>query len=192
MEDNSRELAAFFTKNLLRGLFSFALFLIAFIFLRDWILSHYNEWLLPIAEQPFLLYLFFFANELIFGLIPPEAFMLLFIPFGTSFFIKQILWMTLLSYCGGFLAFLLGRFSQRFPKFNLYQRIPKLANWHSMYHKYGGWLIFIAAVTPVPFALVSMLFGSLKYPFGKYALYASLRFIRFVLYGYIFWLANSI
>ena len=188
-QDNARQ---FFAKNLLKGLLSFAAFLIAFIFFRDWILSNYEQWLKPIADQPFVLYCVFFLNELVFGLIPPEVFMLFFIPKGAAYFAQQIILMTILSYCGGFIAFSFGRFLQQFPSFDLLTRIPKLAKWKPYYDKYGGWLIFVSAVTPVPFAFTSLLVGWLKYPISKYLLYGSLRFIRFVLYGYLFWLANSI
>lgn len=192
MESNQDSAKSFFTKNLLRGLLSFVLFIVAFIFFRDWILTHYEEWLQPIADQPFVLYCVFFLNELFLGLISPEVFMLFFIPKGAAYFTQQIIIMTILSYCGGFLAFSLGRFFRQFPKLDLFVKMPKLAKWKPYYDKYGGLIIFVAAVTPVPFAFTSLMVAWLGYPISKYLLYGSLRFIRFVLYGYLFWLANSI
>lgn len=181
----------FFTRNLIQGLLFFAVFLIAFVFLRDWILAHYEQWLQPIADQPFFLYVVFFLNELIFGFIPPEVFMVIFLPQGTEYFINQIILMTILSYCGGFMAYTGGKILSNYPRLDLLGNFPKLAKWQPFYNKYGGLLIFAAAVTPIPFALVSLLCGWLKYPLGRYMLYGSLRFVRFVLYGYLFWLANS-
>ena len=47
--------------------------------------------------------------------------------------------------------------------------------------------IVVAALTPLPFALVSLVTGALRYPHKKYLLYSSFRVLRFVAYGIIIW-----
>lgn len=56
-----------------------------------------------------------------------------------------------------------------------------------MYKKWGGALIVISAMTPLPFATISLISASLGFPYLNYAIFASTRFIRFLIYGLIFW-----
>ncbi|MEM6877340.1 MAG: cbb3-type cytochrome c oxidase subunit I, partial [Bacteroidota bacterium] len=45
---------------------------------------------------------------------------------------------------------------------------------------FWGWqsIILMAAITPVPFALVSLISGAVNYPFKGYMKYAAVRFLR--------------
>ena len=55
------------------------------------------------------------------------------------------------------------------------------------FYKYGGFLVIVAAVTPIPFSGICMLVGSLRYPFNKFLLFAMARFVRFTVYAAIIW-----
>ena len=55
---------------------------------------------------------------------------------------------------------------------------------------FGIYLILIAALTPLPFSAVCILIGSVRYSFGRFALLATSRFIRFGIYALVFWEAN--
>ena len=47
-------------------------------------------------------------------------------------------------------------------------------------------MLVLAALTPIPFSPISMLSGSLRFPFKKYVLYSLTRIIRVMLYGLVF------
>jgi membrane protein YqaA with SNARE-associated domain len=60
----------------------------------------------------------------------------------------------------------------------------KLAEQVSLFRRYGGLVIFISALTPLPFSPVSVVAGMIDYPFKLYWLVAMSRFLRFFLYAY--------
>jgi membrane protein YqaA with SNARE-associated domain len=84
----------------------------------------------------------------------------------------------------GYLTFLIGRFFynrdglKRFRNTLLKEQCPLLK-------KYGLFLIIVAALTPLPWAAISLLVGSAGYPSKRYLKYALFRFLRFAIYGYI-------
>ena len=49
--------------------------------------------------------------------------------------------------------------------------------------KWGGFIIVVGALLPVPFAMTSMAAGLIKYRFRTYLLFGLLRFARFYLYA---------
>ena len=183
MSKRRKETLKFFTKNLLKGLLSFV-----FILGILWIASKYlpDDWMSyiePLRDRPALIYSIFFASEVLFGLIPPEIFMVWALG-GTALYYIQVIWfLTLLSYAGGIVAFFIGRFLlfRKFKMTNTYREYSRT------YRRFGGVLILISAITPVPFALISMISASFGFRFAKYMQYASLRLLRFVVYGYFVW-----
>jgi len=58
--------------------------------------------------------------------------------------------------------------------------------------KYGGFLVIVAAATPLPFSGICMLVGAVQYNFGRFLMFAATRFLRFGLYAYVIWQANAI
>jgi membrane protein YqaA with SNARE-associated domain len=54
-----------------------------------------------------------------------------------------------------------------------------------MFRKFGSALIIAAALTPLPWALISMLVGSTEYPLKRFSAFALFRVLRFAVYGYI-------
>jgi membrane protein YqaA with SNARE-associated domain len=53
--------------------------------------------------------------------------------------------------------------------------------------RYGGYLVFVGAVTPVPFSATCMLAGSVDLPFKNFLLICITRIIRFAVYGWMVW-----
>jgi len=49
--------------------------------------------------------------------------------------------------------------------------------------KWGGFLIVVGALLPVPFAISSLAAGIIRYKFSYYLLFGLLRFVRFAVYG---------
>lgn len=62
----------FLIKNLLRGILWFAVIITAFILAEEYIRSTFEHDLEAIQDKPIIMFMVFFASEVIFGLIPPE------------------------------------------------------------------------------------------------------------------------
>lgn len=180
----------FIGRQVFRAILMLGIIMLSLFLVNRYFKEYYEAWLLPLTEQPFLLYGVFLTSETIIGIIPPEIFMdfarvAADSNFGT--YMWDVLTLAVFSYLGGIIAFYLGRFSQRIPWiYNLIhsERNQQVVNY---YRKYGGVMIVIAAITPVPFGLVSMITGSMGYTFKRFMLFASPRILRFVLYGWIIW-----
>jgi membrane protein YqaA with SNARE-associated domain len=123
---------------------------------------------------------FFFLSETVLGLIPPE----LFIAWAgkTAQPVLNLSLIALLSYLGGMTSYFLGRWSLKIPSIHNYLEV-KMAKQLIMARKWGGILIAVGAMLPLPFSIGSLVAGMLRYPFKYWLLIGLLRFLRFVIYG---------
>ena len=128
--------------------------------------------------------LLFFISESFTGLVPVDLFVV-----WTQKFESPHAWLALLgilSYTGGVISYQIGRWISHWPKVKAYTE-RKMAGYIDFVQKWGGAFIIIAALFPfTPFSLVVIAVSLLKYPFGKFLLYALSRLVRFVLQGFIF------
>ncbi|WP_299336632.1 VTT domain-containing protein [uncultured Psychroserpens sp.] len=122
----------------------------------------------------------FFISETIFGLIPPEIFIAWSGKTSTPWQFLSAL--ALLSYLGGLLSYWLGQLFTTIPAVHRYLEL-KMAKQLKNSKKWGGFLIIIGALLPVPFAISCMTAGIIKYPFKGVVFYGSLRILRIFLYG---------
>jgi membrane protein YqaA with SNARE-associated domain len=123
---------------------------------------------------------FFYVSETVLGLIPPE----LFIAWAgeTSTPILNLFLIAVLSYLGGFTSYWIGRRALRIPSLHNYLEV-KMAKQLVMARKWGGLLIAVGALLPLPFAMASLVAGMLRYPLKSWMLVGLLRFLRYALYG---------
>ncbi|AGC78523.1 membrane protein DedA with SNARE-associated domain [Nonlabens dokdonensis] len=123
---------------------------------------------------------FFYVSETVLGLIPPE----LFIAWAgeTSTPIINLSLIALFSYLGGFTSYWIGRRALKIPSLHNYLEV-KMAKQLVMARKWGGVLIAVGALLPLPFSMASLVAGMLSYPVKSWALVGLLRFVRFALYG---------
>ncbi|WP_415181242.1 YqaA family protein [Nonlabens sp.] len=123
---------------------------------------------------------FFYVSETVLGLIPPE----LFIAWAgeTSTPILNLSLIAVLSYLGGFTSYWIGRRALRIPSLHNYLEV-KMAKQLVMARKWGGLLIAVGALLPLPFSIASLVAGMLRYPLKSWMLIGLLRFMRFALYG---------
>ncbi|WP_374004441.1 YqaA family protein, partial [Nonlabens sp.] len=123
---------------------------------------------------------FFYVSETVLGLIPPE----LFIAWAgeTSTPILNLSLIAVLSYLGGFTSYWIGRRALRIPSLHNYLEV-KMAKQLIMARKWGGLLIAVGALLPLPFSIASLVAGMLRYPLKSWMLIGLLRFMRFALYG---------
>ncbi len=180
----------FFLRNLLRGLLWLAIIVIFFLAIKKYFNVNFNAWLAAI--KPSLVYIIFLLSEVIIGIIPPEIFMIWALRNGDiTEYIAIIAAFSFLSYLAGISGYFIGRYLNttllyRFLRRKFLSKSEKLLN------IYGLYLIIVAAVTPLPFSGVSMLVGSVRYPFNRYVIYSLTRFGRFAVYSWLIWEANML
>lgn len=123
----------------------------------------------------------FFISETILGLIPPE----IFIGWSkkTADPILNLSILATLSYMGGLLSFFIGKAATKIPSVKNYLEV-KMSKHLKNTSKWGGFLIIIGALLPVPFSITCMAGGMIKYPFKGVVLFGLFRFVRFALYAW--------
>ena len=141
-----------------------------------------NDLLVRITEtyDSWIIYLTFFASESLLGLIPPEIF-IAWSDKATSPILALSL-LALLSYLGGVVSFFIGKSITKIPAVHNYLEV-KMAKHIKNTRKWGGFLIIVGALLPIPFSMTSIAAGMINFPFGSYLAFGLLRFLRFYLYA---------
>ena len=88
----------------------------------------------------------------------------------------------LLSYVAGIASYFLGQYwaTRKVVKERFLERHK---NTMEQLRRFGGLLIILAALTPLPYPIVCQLSGLNKYPFKYFVWITLVRFLRFGLYG---------
>jgi membrane protein YqaA with SNARE-associated domain len=124
----------------------------------------------------------FLLSESILGIIPPE----LFIAWSgktASPFISLTLLATM-SYLGGIFSFFTGQGITKIPAVHNYLEV-KMKKHIKNTRKWGGLIIAVGALLPIPFAMTSIAAGMIKYKFTNYLLFGALRYVRFYAYALV-------
>lgn len=167
-----------------------AVIVIAFIYLRKNYDFTLETVLGPVYDQPTIVYLIFLSSEVIFGIIPPEFFMIWSLRNEMLMaYINNVIALSAISYVAGIIGFGIGVYLKntrfyRIMKYRVFGKFEKHLN------NYGGFLVVVAALTPLPFSGIAMLVGSVHYSFKKYLWFSLFRFLRFLVYGIVIWEAN--
>jgi membrane protein YqaA with SNARE-associated domain len=189
MIEQEESKSSFLWKNLLRGLIWFAVILTAYILAAEEI-EVYEKEINAVGDRLPLLLSIFTVSEVVFGIIPPELFMLIWQSKGVlSEYIINLTYLTLISYAAGILGYYIGKFFSKTP---LYQRMHEryLKQYDTKLQRYG-YLVLVGAITPVPFSATCMLAGSVHTPINKFLLVCISRIIRFAGYGWAVWAAPN-
>lgn len=122
----------------------------------------------------------FFVSETFLGLIPPE----IFIAWSkkTNDPILNLALLASLSYIGGLGSYFIGKSILKMKKVKLYFE-NKMAKYLKNTGKWGGFLIAVGALLPIPFSITCLAGGMIKYPLRGILLFGALRFVRFAIYG---------
>ncbi|MFY0592031.1 VTT domain-containing protein [Roseivirga sp.] len=188
MANNKREFYSFFSKNIIKGFIYLIVLIVLLILFKSYFKSQYEIIEYAVSDSYYLMFFIFLVSEIFVGILPPELFMFWSLDDPWHYYITAVSTMTMVSLFAGWLNYRLGRVLGKKEFFlNLFQKRLKLKKYQQKYDQYGSGLIIVAALTPLPFALISMLTGTLAYPQKKYLLFASFRIIRFVVYGIIVW-----
>lgn len=100
--------SGFLLKNLLRGLLWFAVIITVFILAEEYIQNTFHKDIDALQDKPIILFLVFFASEVLFGLVPPEFFMLVWILHKVSLlqFVINLIVLTVISYLAGVIGYM--------------------------------------------------------------------------------------
>ena len=177
----------FLISNLTKGMLWLAIFIVGYILFRKFVKLDFLVWLEPVYGNTILVFLIYAASEIIIGIIPPEIFFIWATRVESfELFIFYAFLLAILSYLAGFLAYWFGKKLNTTSLFRYLNR-RYLSRYVPYLNTYGPFLIIVAAMTPIPYSGTAMLMGSMKYPFKRYMIYASSRFIRYAIYTGIFW-----
>lgn len=144
-----------------------------------------NELLVILTENysDFKIFSFFLLSEsILMGIIPPDIFIA-----WTKNTPSPLLYMFILSsisYLGGIICYILGKALLLRPSVKDYIEVKMLKHIVNM-RKWGGLLIAAGAILPIPYAIVSFVAGMIKFDFKNYLLFGLLRYVRFIVYGFI-------
>ena len=123
----------------------------------------------------------FLVSESILGLLPPDIFIAW--TKNTDYPILYLSLLSILSYLGGVISYLLGKAMLIIPSVNNFM-FNKMSKHITNMRKWGGLLIAVGALLPLPFAMASMAAGMIKFNFKNFLMFALLRLLRFVVYGF--------
>lgn len=177
----------FLFRNLLKGLLWFAVIITAYILVESYLEETLSHEINAIADKEIILFSIFTLSEIIFGLIPPEFFMLLWQHQGDLIiYIINLAVLAVISYGAGVLGYYIGN---TFAKTTFFASIREryLEQYEYSLQKYGIYLVLVGAITPIPFSAMCMLAGSVQLPFKTFLLVCLARIIRFTAYGWMVW-----
>jgi len=191
MAQTNRDFYNYFSQNLIRGFVYLLLLVVAVIFVKRYFASQYDAIEHWVSDDYWLMFTIFLISEVMVGIIPPELFMIWTKDDPAMLYEWVIIVMTLLSIGAGWINFYFGN---KIGEMAFFRRFfgKKLKKYRKRYDEYGGGIIIVAALTPLPFALISLIAGSLSYPVKKYLIFSSFRVLRFVVYGLIIWNLSSV
>lgn len=132
--------------------------------------------------SPIMIFLVFAVSESFLGLLPPEIFIAWSAKTDWSWVFLGIL--ASLSYIGGIVSYFIGKVLHRIPQIKTYTEV-KIARHISNLRKWGGVLVFVGAMLPIPHSVVGIACGLIKYDFKHYLVWALFRYVRFVIYAFV-------
>jgi len=193
-EEKEETRSSFLFRNLLKGLVGFVVIIAVFVLLEGYIQQNFKDHVDSIRANPGILYGIYTLSEIVFGLLPPEIFMMIWIldDINLRGFITNLAILSIISYAAGILGYYIGKV---FSKTKFYQeriREKYLKQYEGKLKTYGGYLVFVGAVTPVPFSATCMLAGSVNLSFKHFLLICLTRVIRFAGYGALVWYAPDL
>ncbi|MDV7185994.1 short-chain dehydrogenase [Lutibacter sp. TH_r2] len=172
---------SFVGKSVKKALLPIAI-VIVIIFLFNNYVYNVNEGLKNLTDTFTATQIFvtFFLSESFLGLIPPE----LFIAWTkkTTEPVINLAILAVFSYVGGIISFYIGKTILKIEKVKNYLEV-KMAKQLKNIRKWGGFLIVVGALLPIPFSITCMAAGMIKYPLKGVLTFGLLRFARFAIYA---------
>ena len=173
----------FLGKSIVKALPPAIIFIMILLCIHFFVMDIHSMLDYMITEFPdYAIFSIFFTSESLFGLIPPEIFIAWSGKAETPLIYLTIL--AFLSYFGGIISYFIGISISLIPSVLRYLENGAMAKNIKNMRKWGGLLIIVGALLPLPFSISSMAAGIIKYPFNAYILLGLLRILRFAFYGF--------
>lgn len=154
-------------------IFLITTYVIDFEAIQDEVFSHMPEW-----AMPFVL----FISECFSGIVPVDFAILW--ALGSKYPYTMVLILSCTSYLGGIISWNIGKQLFRFKKIKHWVTI-RFRKQFDLFRRYGGLMIIVSALTPLPFSPTSVVSGIARFPFHHYWKVALFRFLRFFLYAIV-------
>lgn len=123
----------------------------------------------------------FFVSETLLGLIPPEIFIAW--TKKTPEPTLNLAILATLSYFGGLVSYFLGKTALKIKALKEYLEVKMIDNLKNT-RKWGGFLILVGALLPLPFSIACLAAGMIKYSFRNVVFFGLFRFARFAIYAW--------
>ncbi|MBN1927197.1 MAG: VTT domain-containing protein [Prolixibacteraceae bacterium] len=183
----------FVIKYVLRGLLSLALvFVVWFIFKKIYFDHNSEYWIDKFYGNSLVIHLIYVASEVFFGILPPEIFMFWAIHAGDTLnYILNISFFAVVSLGAGHLTYWIGRYlSKVFGKRISNEKF--VTKYLPVVNKFGSIIIVIAALTPLPWATITLIMGVLGYKYRRFTYFSFSRILRFAINGFLIFQTGSI
>lgn len=172
---------SFVGKTLKKAIMPLILVVIALVVIDTYVIDFGNLFTyITETYAPLNILLVFLISESLLGLVPPEIFIA-----WSNKMPQPLVYLSLLatlSYIGGIISYFIGRWIFTIPKVFAYME-GKMKKHLKMIRKWGGFLIIVGALLPIPYSMTSMAAGMIHYKFKHYLMFGLLRFVRFYLYA---------
>lgn len=190
MEQSNPNRVRFFLRNLTRGVLFLVFIIGLYVIAKRYLGFDLKEWMGPLYESPKTVFTIFLVSEVVFGIIPPEFFFIWSARHGDAeIFVSNVFILMVISYAAGVLGYWFGAYLNTTRAYRFFKH-KVFGKFEDHFNDYGGFLVIVAAMTPIPFSGICMLVGSFRYPFARFLVFAMARFVRFAVYAYIIWRAN--
>ena len=120
-------------------------------------------------------------SEIVTGILPPDFFILWAGEMQHPYLMTLLL--ALVSYIGGVLSYFVGKRIHYFPIVQKWIN-NRFQEQSLQLKKFGGLLIFLSAIAPLPFAPVCTIAGIVNFRLRLFLILATTRFLRFFLYAF--------
>jgi len=174
-------------KGLVQGFLMFGVIILAFMLGKRFLDPASFVWLQPFFGKVTLIISIFIASEMLSGILPPELFIIWALQDGTFLhFMFKVFFLALISYVSGFLSYTIGRTLRNKSKFRAF-KFKFFKKYDQLFREYGGFLIIVATLSPLPFGAVALMGGAAAYNRHRYLMHSLWRFVRFFVYAIILW-----
>ncbi len=139
---------------MLRGFLYLGLLVILFFLIREGFSEQERlEWFGSIYTDPYLVMTVFIGSEILFGIIPPEIFMLWSLETGL---IGPYFWsiglLSVISYAAGLFNFKIGLTINHRSNI-LKSRTKFVQKYLDLFKRFGAFMVIVASISPLPFSL---------------------------------------
>jgi membrane protein YqaA with SNARE-associated domain len=186
------EKSKFLIRNVLRGFIFLGILVLIFYLLRQNMGEMERlSWFGPLYNNIPLVLVIYIGSEVLFGIIPPEIFMLWSLETGhIGPYFLSIGMLAIISYTAGYFNFSIGSLLKE--KLNLEKvRNKYVQKYNALFQKFGAYLVIVASISPLPFSAIALMAGAGGMSRMKYTFYSLLRILRYFAYAYILWLVEG-